>query len=234
VKSEELADLAADGDRYHRVNYHGIGTIADPIFTRMEAIHVVSPIRTVLEIGCTTGFRLDKARQAFGAQCSGLEISAAAVAEGGEKFPEIDIKEGVAPADLDHWAGKQFDVIVVGHLLYLLPRSELFEFAAKVDSLLAEGGHLIVMDFMYHRDTVSSYLHQDALKVYKGDPSGAWTWNPQYFLVNREIYSLASNPQSQQAPSQWQTLDVLLKLRLDESYENVQAPESVHENADLE
>ncbi len=61
MKPEESAALAADGDRYHRVNYDGIGTIADPAFAQMEIIHAVSPIRSVLEIGCTTGFRLDKA-----------------------------------------------------------------------------------------------------------------------------------------------------------------------------
>jgi cyclopropane fatty-acyl-phospholipid synthase-like methyltransferase len=147
---EEAAALAADGDRYHRVNYEGIGTIADPAFSQMEAIHLVSPIGSVLEIGCTTGFRLDKAQRAFGAQCAGLEASDSAVTEGAEKYPKIDIRQGVAPQDLNQWSGSKFDVVVVGHLMYLLPRSVLFEFAAQVDSLLADNGHLIVVDFIYH------------------------------------------------------------------------------------
>ena len=52
---EEREALTADGDRYYLVNYKGIGTIADPAFSQMEVIHSVSPIGSVLEIGCTPG-----------------------------------------------------------------------------------------------------------------------------------------------------------------------------------
>jgi SAM-dependent methyltransferase len=225
---EEKAALAADGDRYHRVNYSGIGTIADPAFEQMKIIHQVSPIRSVLEVGCTTGFRLEKARQAFGAAGSGLEVSATAVAEGNVKFPEVDIRQGIAPEDLGLWTGKIFDVVVVGHLLYLLPRSALFDFAAKVDSLLSENGHLIVMDFIYHRDTVAPYTHQDSLDLYKGDPSRPWSWHPQYFLVHRDVYPRSPNLAGQIEPNQWESIDVLRKLALSQAYENVTPPDSVH------
>jgi len=225
---EEAAALAADGDRYHRVNYEGIGTIADPAFSQMEAIHLVSPIGSVLEIGCTTGFRLDKAQRAFGAQCAGLEASDSAVTEGAEKYPKIDIRQGVAPQDLNQWSGSKFDVVVVGHLMYLLPRSVLFEFAAQVDSLLADNGHLIVVDFIYHKNTVASYAHQDSLLLYKGDPSGPWSWNPQYFLIHRDVYPLSGEATSQREPNQWQSIDVLRKLFESQAYENVNSPKSVH------
>jgi SAM-dependent methyltransferase len=126
MKPEEIAALAADGDRYHRVNHDGIGTIADPVFAQMQVINSVAPIRSVLEIGCTTGFRLDKAQREFSASCCGLEASPAAVVEGQARYPQVDIRQGVAPADLNQFAGSTFDVVVVGHLLYLLPRSDLF------------------------------------------------------------------------------------------------------------
>ncbi len=226
---EEIAALAADGDRYHRVNHAGIGTIADPAFAQMEVINDISPIRSVLEIGCTTGFRLDKAQRAFGARCSGLEISSEAVAEGKEKFPEVDIRQGIAPVDLGQFEGSTFDVVVVGHLMYLLPRPDLFEFAAQVDSLLNEDGHLIIVDFIYHRDTVATYAHQDSLKLYKGDPSQPWSWHPQYFLVHRDVYPLNKEKSSQNQPNQWQSIDVLRKLPMTEAYENVTSPLSVHD-----
>jgi len=229
VKPEEIAALAADGDRYHRMNYEGIGTIADPAFAQMEIIHAVSPVSSVLEIGCTTGFRLEKARQAFGARCAGLDASEKAIAEGQKKYPETDIRVGLAPRDLDFWAGSTFDTVVVGHLLYLLPRAVLFEFAAKVDSLLAEDGHLIVLDFIHHRDTVASYSHQDSLNVYKGDPSAPWSWHPQYFLVHRNVYPLSENLSSQREPNQWQSVDVLRKFPLSQAFESVHAPASVHD-----
>jgi len=195
----------------------------------MEAIHLVSPIGSVLEIGCTTGFRLDKAQRAFGAQCAGLEASDSAVTEGAEKYPKIDIRQGVAPQDLNQWSGSKFDVVVVGHLMYLLPRSVLFEFAAQVDSLLADNGHLIVVDFHFiTKNTVASYAHQDSLLLYKGDPSGPWSWNPQYFLIYRDVYPLSGEATSQREPNQWQSIDVLRKLSESQAYENVNSPKSVH------
>jgi cyclopropane fatty-acyl-phospholipid synthase-like methyltransferase len=125
-----------------------------------------------------SGFRLDKAQRAFGDQCAGLEASDSAVAQGAEKCPQIDIRQGIARQDLNLWSGSEFDVIVVGHLLYLMPRCVLFEFAAQVDSLLADNGHLIVVDFVHHRNTVAPYAHHYSLLLYKGDPPGPWSWNP--------------------------------------------------------
>lgn len=225
---EQEQALAVDGDGYHQRNYSGIGTIADPAFDQMEILHRISPIRSVLEIGCTTGFRLEKARKAFGADCAGIEISPAAITEGKTLYPDLDIRVGLAPDDLSFWSGHSFDVIVVGHLLYLLPRSELFELAAKVDSLLAPGGHLIVMDFIYHRDTVAPYSHQSALKVFKGDPSRPWSWHPQYFLIHRNVYPLSGDRSAQVEPDRWQSVDVLRKLYEDQAYEKVTPPPSVH------
>jgi SAM-dependent methyltransferase len=230
MKPEEAAALVADGDRYHRVNYDGNGTIADPAFTQMEVIHAVSPIGSVLEIGCTTGFRLEKARPNFSARCAGLDASEVAVAEGRKKYPEIDIRTGLAPQALDFWAGSTFDVVVVGHLLYLLPRSALFDFSAKVDALLSEDGHLIVVDFIFHRDTVSNYVHEDSLSVYKGDPSSPWSWHPQYFLVHRNVYPFSSDPSTQREPDQWQSVDVLRKLPASRAFVSVNAPASVHDS----
>jgi SAM-dependent methyltransferase len=228
---EEQAALGVDGDRYHRVNYDGIGTIADPAFEQMGIINAVSPIKSVLEIGCTTGFRLEKARKAFGARSSGLDASQSAISEGKELYPDIDIRSGFAPQDLDYWSGSTFDTIVVGHLLYLLPRTSLFLLVAKVDSLLSEGGHLIVIDFIAQNDTVSSYTHQDSLKVFKGDPSAPWSWHPQYFLVHRNIYPLSTNPLTQREPNQWQSIDVLRKLSVDQAFQSVTPPTSVHDSA---
>ena len=228
---EEQAALKADGNRYHRVNYEGIGTIADPAFEQMEIINAVSPIESVLEIGCTTGFRLEKARKAFDSHTAGLDASSTAIEEGKILYPGLDIRAGLAPKGLDYWSGSTFDTIVVGHLLYLLPRTSLFQLAAKVDSLLSDGGHLIVIDFIAHRDTVSSYSHQEGLNVFKGDPSAPWSWHPQYFLVHRNVYPLSVDPSSQREPNQWQSIDVLRKLRVDEAFQSVNRPASAHDSA---
>ena len=225
---EQEQALAQDGDGYHQRNYAGIGTIADPAFEQMQILHQVSPIQSVLEIGCTTGFRLEKARKAFGARCSGIEISPTAVAEGNQLYPEVELRVGAAPRDLQHWAGKKFDVVLIGHLQYLLPREDLFPLAASVDSLLNDGGHVITMDFIYPSPTRSTYSHTSALEVFKHNPSAPWTWSPTYFLVSRQIYPQSANLTDQVDPKAWQTVDVIRKLSIEQGYSSTEPPASVH------
>jgi cyclopropane fatty-acyl-phospholipid synthase-like methyltransferase len=227
---EQEQALAADGDGYHQRNYSGIGTIADPAFEQMEQLHQITPIESVLEIGCTTGFRLEKARKAFGARCSGLEISSAAISEGKQLYPEIELVVGTAPRDLERWSGNRFDVIVVGHLQYLLPREDLFALAAAVDSLLKDSGHVITMDFISPTPTRSEYSHSKTLSVFKDNPSAPWTWSPTYFLVSRQIYAQSATLADQVDPRNWQTVDVIRKLDPETAYRDVEPPQSVHGN----
>jgi hypothetical protein len=106
----------------------------------------------------------------------------------------------------------------------------LFQLAAKVDSLLSDGGPLIISDFIAHLDTVSSYSHHEFLHVFKGNPSAPWSWHPQYFLVHRNVYPLSVDPSSQREPNQWQSIDVLRKLSVDQAFQSVPRPASVHDS----
>lgn len=231
--------LRRDGDRYHRANHDGVGTIADPAFDQIVLCHGVSPVGSVLEVGCSTGFRLSKVAAELGARVAGLEASADAVDEGRSLHPGLDIRCGVAPRDLSWWAGERFDVVVVGHLLYLQPREALFALAAAVDGLLADGGHLIVEDFLSPSPVSVPYRHDDTLRVFKADPSAPWTWSPTYQLVSRTVYgiavgsdprfSLSSGLPSQVDPMAWQTLDVVRKLDPMTAYPERASLPSVHD-----
>lgn len=221
--------LRSDGDDYHSRNHSGIGTIADPAFAAMELLHRVRPITSILEIGCTTGFRLEKARAAFGSRCAGLEVSPAAVGEGRARYPHVQIEQGVAPRDLDHWSEETFDVVIIGHFMYLLPREDLFVLAAAVDQLTPEGGHLIVMDFLHPTPMSADYRHHADLRVFKHDPSAPWLWSPTYSLVSRRVYDVSESPEVCADPRAWQTVDVLRKLSVDEAYPPLPTLPSVHE-----
>ncbi len=222
--------LRRDGDGYHERNHEGIGTIADPIFDQLCLIHESEPITSLLEIGCTNGFRLEKAREAFAARCCGLEVSSAAISEGRTKFPEVEIVEGVAPSDLNYWNDLTFDTVIVGHFEYLLPRSELFALASEIDRLLRDGGHLVVMDFLYPHAVSAPYTHDDQLRVFKHDPSRPWTWSPTYSLIGRQVYELSKDPQHRKDPRAWQTVDVVRKLATAEAYPEINSLQSVHDD----
>ena len=224
--------LRVDGDGYHSRNHPGIGTIADPAFEALALIHQVRPVTSVLEIGCTTGFRLEKARVAFGSRGVGLEVSPAAVAEGSSLYPSLDLRVGVAPRDLSLWAGESFDVVIVGHFQYLLPREDLFSLAAAVDALLSPGGHLIVEDFLHPHPVSSDYRHHEDLRVFKHDPSAPWLWSPTYTLVSRRVYDVSEDAASCVDPRAWQTVDVLRKLTVSEAYPAAPTLPSVHSRPD--
>lgn len=100
MRDEIRNALASDGDRYHANNHDGIGTIADPVFEALEEIHRVTPIAAVMEVGCTTGFRLEKCRREFHADCAGLDVSPAAITEGRSLYPELQLELGAAPSGL--------------------------------------------------------------------------------------------------------------------------------------
>lgn len=221
--------LQQDGDGYHSRNYAGIGTIADPAFEALQLVHRVRPITSVLEVGCTTGFRLEKARLEFGARCAGLEVSPAAVEEGRRRYPEVQLEQGLAPRDLATWDGQAFDVVIVGHFMYLLPREDLFALAAAVDRLVAPGGHLVVMDFLHPTPMGAPYSHHADLRVFKHDPSAPWLWSPTYALVSRRVYDVSEDPAVCADPRAWQTVDVLRKLTVDEAYPPTATLPSVHE-----
>lgn len=190
---------------------------------------MVSPIGSILEIGCTNGCRLDKARVAFAASCAGLEVSPAAVLEAKSRFPQVDVRQGLEPRDLTFWDGETFDVLVVGHLLYLLPREELFSLAARVDSLLTESGHLVVMDFLSPVPQQSPYVHQSSLRVFKHDPSAPWTWSPTYELVAPKVYEIAEPMTSARNLRSWQTVDLVRKVGALSAYPATNPEPSIHD-----
>lgn len=221
--------LVEDGDSYLRRNRAGIGTILDPVMDAVLTIHAAHPVSRVLEIGCSTGFRLEKIRVGLGAQCHGLEAGHAPVNEGRATYPLIDLEQGVAPDDLKYWRGTTFDCIILGFFSYLLPRSTLFSLAAAVDGLLADDGHLLVFDFLSPRPVSSAYAHHRDLVTYKADPSAPWLWSPTYCLVSRTVYPLQEEAERSADPDNWTSLDVLRKLPVEAAYPKATAVRSIHD-----
>jgi len=223
--------LEADGDSYFARNRMGIGTIADPVTDAVMQVHSTGSITRVLEIGCATGFRLEKLRIRLGADCHGLEASKDAVNEGRVTFPLLNLEQGLAPEDLVRWKGSTFDCIILGFFTYLLPRTHLFALASAVDELLADNGHLIIFDFFSPEPLSSSYAHHPALATYKSDPSAPWLWSPTYCLVSRCVYPLMEDPQLNADRRNWKAIDILRKIPISAAYPTSIPMKSVHDGA---
>ena len=221
--------LVDDGNAYLQRNRAGIGNIHDPVMEALDIINATHPITRALEVGCSTGFRLEKIRNKYGAACFGLEAGGDPVREGLAQYPSINLEQGLAPDGLHIWAGSKFDCIILGFFMYLLPRPALFELAAAVDELLADNGHLVVFDFMFPSPMSSEYLYNASLTTYKMDPSAPWLWSPTYRLVSRTVYSLQDSIDRNDEPENWKTLDVLRKMPITTAYPRSTAVRSEHE-----
>jgi len=211
--------LKEDAEQYYIRNTGNLHRKIDPVHDALRRINGVQPIRSILEIGCSTGWRLETVRKEFGSRGTGLEAGSEAVASGQRLYPELDLRQGLAPEGLRAWLGiEQFDCIVLGFFAYLLPRKEIFRLAADVDELLEDDGHLVVSDFLYPSSISVPYTHHPGLTTYKLDPSSPWSWSPNYCQVERIVYHGNVPLPSLVEPGQWTTVDVLRKLSDDVAY----------------
>lgn len=205
--------IAQEGDAWFTRNAgsraHGS---ADPVLGEITRWAKQVRSASVLEIGCAEGTRLDSIRGLFGASCTGVEGSALAVARGREMHPKVRLEQGVAPHCLAQFADAQFDLVIIGFMQYLMPRSWEFALAYEVDRILVSGGRIVTYDFLSPIPSSREYGHDPGLRTYKADPTGPWTWNPSYALIARTVLDHDTLGTPGLDPAEWITVDTLVKL----------------------
>jgi ubiquinone/menaquinone biosynthesis C-methylase UbiE len=189
VKQSEIF-LNSEGDGFYRRNQRDLveaGTRAqDDQIIRCLRTLPVKPKR-ILEIGCSNGWRLELMRREFGAECFGIDPSAAAVSEGGATYPGVSLSTGTAerlPYESD-----SFELVIFGFCLYLCDRQDLFTIAAEADRVLADGGFLMILDFYPPLPYRNGYKHFGGLYCYKMDYAAMFLWNPTYCLTSRQVFA---------------------------------------------
>jgi SAM-dependent methyltransferase len=179
----------SEGDRYFTRNREKLtaaeaGAAGDPILESLRRFGVRP--RSVLEIGCSNGWRLEALRREAGASCHGLDPSPQAVAEGVAAYPLLSLAVGTA--DSLPFPDATFDLVIFGFCLYLCDRKDLFRIAAEADRVLAEGGSLAILDFHPPFPYRNPYAHRPGLYSYKMDYSLLFRWSPAYTLVSQAIF----------------------------------------------
>lgn len=157
---------------------------SDDGLARMFSVAGIRP-RSVLEIGCANGFRLDRLQAAFGCECSGIDPSPAAIADGRKRYRGLSL--GIGTADRLEFADECFDAVVFGFCLYLCDRKDLFRIAAEADRVLRDDGALAITDFVPPFPYRNRYSHHESIHSYKMDYSRMFSWNPAYVEVCRSI-----------------------------------------------
>ena len=188
MKMQKEIFRSGEGDSWYDRNRETLEEYApdsDVIVRTLQSLDIV-PSR-VLEIGCSSGQRLQLITDIFGAECAGVDPSAKAIAAGGARFPRLSLH--VATADDLPFDDGNFDLIIFGFCLYLCDRKDLFRIAQEADRCLSNNGTLIINDFLPPFPYRNPYSHFEGVDSYKMDYGKMFTWNPAYSEMASLVYS---------------------------------------------
>ena len=157
----------------------------DKIIQTLQSIELLP--NKVLEIGCSSGKRLNLIKNAFSADCWGIDPSPKAIEAGKKEYSEISLNVGTA--DCLPYDDNSFDIIIFGFCLYLCDRNDLFKIAYEADRCLKNEGTLVIKDFYPTFPYKNKYSHLEGIYSYKMDYSKMFLWNPSYAEVANVVYS---------------------------------------------
>lgn len=163
---QDAAFMNSEGNNWFSRNRDALGTseaVRDDPVLRLLHRNKVKP-RSALEIGCANGWRLEALRLETGAVCVGVDASADAVADGKARYPNIELRHG--SASLLPFSGMRFDVVALYFVLHWLDRRTLLRALADADECVADGGWLVVGDFMPPAPVAVPYHHREGLFTY--------------------------------------------------------------------
>lgn len=172
--------LNSEGDAWLERNRARLGE-RDPVSDVLRDMGL-RPLR-VLEVGCADGWRLAKLRDTYGCEVFGAEPGQQACIEAAaRRVPAVQ----VSAANLA--VPGPFDLVIYGFCLYLADPSEWLRIAAECNSVLVDGGHIVIHDFAATVTPFARrYEHRDGLLSYHFDFANLWLGNPLYHVVSRVI-----------------------------------------------
>ena len=199
IKNQSTVFLDEEGDNWFKRNYSCLRE--RNFFYETEVIkrvlsEYITNIDRVLEIGCSSGFKLLDLCSFFNAKGCGIDPSIMAINHGNdyiEQFSNIDIKLEVGTALNLTYKNSSFDLVYFGFCLYLLDRQEIFQAVAEADRVLKAGGFLVIVDFDPSQQCKVPYSHKEGIFSYKTSYANFFLSNGHYYLVAKESMSHNAN-----------------------------------------
>jgi SAM-dependent methyltransferase len=173
--------------------------------------------RRVLEIAAANGYRLAAIAERTGAEVVAVELSAEAIRDGKSKFPNVEFVRAPAHAiPLE----KPFDLVIVNGLFYIVDRAQLLRAIAEIDRLLADGGFLILGDFLPAGLLKVRYHHvaEGEIYSYKQDYSAAFLASGLYHPVSLLTGDCRTRDLNAEAPEDDRFCVWLLRKMLHDHY----------------
>lgn len=127
-------------------------------------------IGSVLELGCSNGYRLDKIRSKLLPDCRfvGIDAGAEAIEYGRMKFEGLELFQGLLS---DIPLKEEFDLVIVNFVLHWVDRKTLFRSIGEIDRVIKDGGLLVLGDFLpdYQQRRRYHHLPNEHVYTYKQD-----------------------------------------------------------------
>lgn len=162
-----------EGQNWYERNKDVLKCTEDDFIFRVISLYNLKP-KTILEVGCSDGFRLDFLNQKLNADCSGFEANPKPVEVGLVKYPNIRLKQGLCK---DIPFEEKFDLVICNFVLHWIDREDLISSINEIDRMVKPKGYLIIGDFFPNEPTVNDYTHISGgtVKTYKQDYSLCFT-----------------------------------------------------------
>jgi SAM-dependent methyltransferase len=182
---------SSEGDSWYRRNRALLAKddkIDWPLFI-LDMLGDKGAIASVLELGCSNGFRLHKLKQSHlrHARCVGIDASAEAIATGMELYPDLELQQGVLATPP---ISGQFDLVIVNYVLHWIDRTTLARSVCSIDAFIKDGGLLLVGDFLpdYPQRRRYHHLPEQQVFTYKQDYPAIFTSLGLYKELARFTY----------------------------------------------
>ena len=179
-RNKEILDGIGCSENKYSLDIENISKNLDPF---------KNGINHILEIGCSSGKKLETLCQRLDASGCGIEPSALAVEEGNSRMKSSHIQLVCGTADELPFESSSFDLVYFGFCLYLVDRKTLLKSLSEADRVLRAGGFLAITDFDPGRMYKRPYVHQEGLFSYKQDYSRFYTGSGLYYLVSKNSFS---------------------------------------------
>ena len=151
-----------------------------------------SEIKSILEIGCGNGMKLERLAEFFYAAAEGIDLSNEAIRDGTRRVQQSGksaVHLVVGSADTLPYLDLQFDYVHFGFSLYVTARQRLLRSIAEADRVLRAGGFLSIIDFdppVMHK---KSYHHKAGVFSYKNQYDEFFTVGGRYHLVLKTSFT---------------------------------------------
>lgn len=146
--------------------------------------HFKEPCGTLLEIGCSNGWRLKQLHETMRCAVYGIDPSKLAVEEGTRGV--LDLVVGTA--DLLPYPDRFFDIVIFGFCLFVIDPDDHFRVVAEADRVLKDGGLLIIDDYSFPRALTREYQESEKrFSIFHYDFCKLWLASPRYEIAAETI-----------------------------------------------